>query len=314
MLRRRCSSRSRTAVHPGRAGRARRRGTPCRVDDSRSRQLPQPRVPPGPARPDAARARDVLDLARADVRRRRPAHPDSYFELARATYREMVSVGITSVGEFHYLHHGPDGTPYDDPNAMSHALVEAAREAGLRIALLDTCYLAAGIGRPAEGVQRRFCDGTADGWLSRRPVTNAAVSAAGRGTSDGSTVAVRRRDPLRARRTPRPDADRRGLGRRARRAAARAPVRAGRGERRLPGGVRRDADRGARRGRRPGGADHRRARHPPDRPATSRCSAERAPAPASAPPPSATSATASARRGDCTTPAPADPRARTATR
>ena len=117
--------------------------------------------------------------------------PDTYLELARATYREMVSVGITTVGEFHYLHHGPDGTPYDDPNAMSHALVEAAHDAGLRITLLDTCYLTAGIGTPAEGVQRRFSDGTADAWatrLSRRPVTNAAVSAAGRGTSDGSTV------------------------------------------------------------------------------------------------------------------------------
>jgi formiminoglutamate deiminase len=117
--------------------------------------------------------------------------PDSYLELARATYREMVAVGITSVGEFHYLHHGPDGTPYDDPNAMSHALVEAARDAGLRIALLDTCYLTAGIGRPPEGVQRRFSDGSADAWstrLSRRPVTNAAENAAGRRRSDGSTV------------------------------------------------------------------------------------------------------------------------------
>ena len=74
---------------------------------------------------------------------------------------------------------------------MSHALVEAARDAGLRIALLDTCYLTAGIGRPPEGVQRRFSDGSADAWsarLSRRPVTNAAVSAAGRRRSDGSTV------------------------------------------------------------------------------------------------------------------------------
>ena len=93
--------------------------------------------------------------------------PDTYFELARATYREMVAVGITSVGEFHYLHHQPDGTPYDDPNAMSHALVEAAREAGIRIALLDTCYLAAGIGREPEGVQRRFSDGTAEAWAGR---------------------------------------------------------------------------------------------------------------------------------------------------
>ena len=117
--------------------------------------------------------------------------PETYFELARATYREMVAGGITSVGEFHYLHHGPDGTPYDDPNAMGHALVEAAREAGIRIALLDTCYLTAGIGRGPEGVQVRFGDGTADGWAerqSRRPVTYSAVSPAGRAGSDGSTV------------------------------------------------------------------------------------------------------------------------------
>jgi formiminoglutamate deiminase len=93
--------------------------------------------------------------------------PDLYHELARATYREMLSVGITSVGEFHYVHHQPDGTPYSDPNEMGHALVEAAREAGIRLALLDTCYLAAGIGRPPEGVQARFSDGTAEAWAER---------------------------------------------------------------------------------------------------------------------------------------------------
>jgi len=93
--------------------------------------------------------------------------PDTYFELARATYREMVASGITSVGEFHYLHHQPDGRPYDDPNAMGHALVEAAKQAGLRITLLDTCYLAAGIGKEPDGVQRRFSDGTASAWSAR---------------------------------------------------------------------------------------------------------------------------------------------------
>ena len=93
--------------------------------------------------------------------------PDSYLLLARAAYREMALAGITSVGEFHYLHHGPDGTPYDDPNAMGHALVEAGRQAGVRVVLLDTCYLAAGIGRAPEGVQRRFSDGTADAWVER---------------------------------------------------------------------------------------------------------------------------------------------------
>ncbi len=93
--------------------------------------------------------------------------PDTYFELARATYREMVATGITSVGEFHYLHHGPDGTPYDDPNAMSHALVAAAREAGIRIALLDSCYLTSGIDEPPQGVQVRFTDRDAERWAVR---------------------------------------------------------------------------------------------------------------------------------------------------
>jgi formiminoglutamate deiminase len=93
--------------------------------------------------------------------------PDTYLVLARAAYREMALAGVTSVGEFHYLHHGPDGTPYDDPNAMGHALVEAGRQAGVRVVLLDTCYLAAGIGREPEGVQRRFSDGSADAWADR---------------------------------------------------------------------------------------------------------------------------------------------------
>ena len=93
--------------------------------------------------------------------------PDSYLALATVVFREMVAAGITCVGEFHYLHHQPDGTPYDEPNAMGHALIGAARAAGLRITLLDTCYLTAGIGRPVEGVQRRFSDGDVETWVER---------------------------------------------------------------------------------------------------------------------------------------------------
>ena len=93
--------------------------------------------------------------------------PDGYHELARATYREMAAAGITSVGEFHYLHHQPDGTPYDDPNVMGLALVEAAREAGIRITLLDTCYLSSGFGDPPQGVQVRYADRDAAAWSER---------------------------------------------------------------------------------------------------------------------------------------------------
>jgi len=93
--------------------------------------------------------------------------PDSYFALARATYAEMALAGVSAVGEFHYLHHAPDGRPYADPNVMGQALRAAAREAGIRLTLLDACYLAGGIGRPLSGVARRFGDGSAAAWADR---------------------------------------------------------------------------------------------------------------------------------------------------
>ncbi|MFE0736179.1 formimidoylglutamate deiminase [Streptomyces sp. NPDC058855] len=93
--------------------------------------------------------------------------PDSYFALARAVYAEMALAGITSVGEFHYLHHAPGGTPYADPNAMGEALIAAAAEAGIRITLLDTAYLSSGFGQAPEPHQLRFSDGTAERWAER---------------------------------------------------------------------------------------------------------------------------------------------------
>src|SRR6476619_2346027 len=57
--------------------------------------------------------------------------PETYHALARAAYAEMVLAGVTTVGEFHYVHHRPDGIPYPDPNAMGQALMEAAADAGL---------------------------------------------------------------------------------------------------------------------------------------------------------------------------------------
>ena len=93
--------------------------------------------------------------------------PDSYLALARATYAEMALAGVTTVGEFHYVHHGPGGVPYDDPNEMGRALIAAAAEAGMRITLLDSCYLHGGIGEPPGDSQRRFSDGSADAWAER---------------------------------------------------------------------------------------------------------------------------------------------------
>ncbi|AGL14798.1 formimidoylglutamate deiminase [Actinoplanes sp. N902-109] len=109
--------------------------------------------------------------------------PDSYYALARAVYGEMVLAGVTCVGEFHYLHHDAAGRPYADPNAMGHALLRAAADAGIRITLLDTLYLTAGVdGSPLDGVQRRFGDGDVSRWLDRTarisPASGARAGAA----------------------------------------------------------------------------------------------------------------------------------------
>jgi formiminoglutamate deiminase len=93
--------------------------------------------------------------------------PDSYLALARATYAEMALAGVTAVGEFHYLHHTPGGAPYDDPNVMARVLIAAAAEAGIRLTLLDACYLHGGLGQPPDGAQLRFSDGSAEAWVER---------------------------------------------------------------------------------------------------------------------------------------------------
>jgi formiminoglutamate deiminase len=93
--------------------------------------------------------------------------PDSYLQLARATFAEMALAGVTVVGEFHYLHHRPDGGRYDDPNAMGLAVAQAADAAGLRMTLIDACYLHGGFGEEPSGAQRGFSDGTADAWAER---------------------------------------------------------------------------------------------------------------------------------------------------
>jgi formiminoglutamate deiminase len=117
--------------------------------------------------------------------------PDSYHQLARATFAEMALAGVSVVGEFHYLHHGPGGVPYDDPNAMGVALIAAAADAGIRITLLDTCYLHGGIGAGLDGTQRRFADDDALAWAER-----ASILRDGPGVRVGAAIhSVRAVDP-----------------------------------------------------------------------------------------------------------------------
>jgi formiminoglutamate deiminase len=111
--------------------------------------------------------------------------PDAYLALARGTYAEMALAGVTSVGEFHYLHHAPGGERYADENTMAEALREAASDAGIRLTLLDTCYLTGGLDasghKPLVGPQLRFSDGNVSRWADRVEQLT---------PSDGMTVGV----------------------------------------------------------------------------------------------------------------------------
>ena len=95
-------------------------------------------------------------------------NPGTYHELATAVFTEMLASGITTVGEFHYLHHQPDGAPYDDPNAMGEALISAAQSVGIRLTLLDTAHLQSNVeGDPPTIEQQRFSDGSVGAWAER---------------------------------------------------------------------------------------------------------------------------------------------------
>jgi formimidoylglutamate deiminase len=103
--------------------------------------------------------------------------PRSMREVGARVYAEMAAAGYGAVGEFHYVHHRPDGCPYDDPNAMAIALAEAGVEAGLTVVLLPAAYQRAGNGRPPTAGQRRFCDPTVEAFLERVDMLRAWASA-----------------------------------------------------------------------------------------------------------------------------------------
>ncbi len=103
--------------------------------------------------------------------------PGAYRRTAEAVFTEMLLAGITTVGEFHYVHHRQDGTPHAEPNAMAMALVDAAQTVGIRLTLLDTAYMASSVyGDPPLPRQRRFSDGTIGAWVERAQMLAADVS------------------------------------------------------------------------------------------------------------------------------------------
>jgi formimidoylglutamate deiminase len=84
--------------------------------------------------------------------------------------------GYTAVGEFHYVHHRPDGTPYEEPNELALAVIDGARAAGVRIVLLMAAYARGGAGRGPTAGQRRFCDRSVEAYLGRVERLAAAVA------------------------------------------------------------------------------------------------------------------------------------------
>lgn len=93
--------------------------------------------------------------------------PEQVQTAAALTFLEMLMAGITTVGEFHYLHHQPDGTPYADPNELAHRVIAAAEDVGIRITLLRVAYARAGFQKQADPRQRRFIEPDIDTYLNR---------------------------------------------------------------------------------------------------------------------------------------------------
>jgi formimidoylglutamate deiminase len=108
--------------------------------------------------------------------------PEEIYETARMAFLEMVLSGITTVGEFQYLHHQADGAPYSDRNLLAKLIIQAARDVGIRIALLRTAYSRAGFEKPSNPGQRRFITSGSDdfiqdtdvlsGWVQREGLNN----------------------------------------------------------------------------------------------------------------------------------------------
>jgi formimidoylglutamate deiminase len=91
--------------------------------------------------------------------------PDDIYDASRMAFLEMALSGITAVGEFHYLHHAPDGSAYDDPNLLAKQVVRAANDVGLRIALLRVAYARAGFEAEPNPRQARFIEKDAELYL-----------------------------------------------------------------------------------------------------------------------------------------------------
>ena len=91
--------------------------------------------------------------------------PEEIYAASRLAFLEMAHTGITAVGEFHYIHHDRDGSTYDDPNLLAREVIRAARDVGIRIALLRVAYARAGFETEPNPQQIRFIEASPETYL-----------------------------------------------------------------------------------------------------------------------------------------------------
>src|SRR5215216_5268719 len=91
--------------------------------------------------------------------------PEEIYTASRLAFLEMALTGITAVGEFHYIHHAPDGSTYSDPNLLAREVIRAARDVGIRIALLRVAYARAGFEKETDLKQIRFIENSPETYL-----------------------------------------------------------------------------------------------------------------------------------------------------
>ncbi len=102
--------------------------------------------------------------------------PEQLGTIARMAFLEMALAGITTVGEFHYVHRDRDGSPYSNPNEIALQIVHAAKNVGIRIALLRVAYVRAGYSKPPDPGQRRFIEPDPAGFLENTAALRSALA------------------------------------------------------------------------------------------------------------------------------------------
>ena len=100
---------------------------------------------------------------------------EDIFDTARMAFLEMLSSGITCVGEFHFLHQQADGTPWPDPNFASREIIRAAHDVGVRIALLKIAFSRADFQSAADSAPARLRSGPTDRFLREIEALRVAV-------------------------------------------------------------------------------------------------------------------------------------------